>query len=135
MGHQMTLRVKITERATGRIITPADPDDRYYPFECAFEDGRREKVSSVGYADVCLPEGGDIRGRIGRLLESRGVSARFGRDVPLTADILRDMGGDIPPAFAAEIPDSADAENFREHPEDYAVEYFLENYFGQKTRN
>ena len=59
----------------------------------------------------------------------------FGRDVPLTADILRDMGGDIPSAFAAEIPDSADAENFREHPEEYAVEYFLENYFGQKTRN
>ena len=142
MAEQMWLRVRITERATGRIVTETDPDENYYPFEVGFEDGSTEKLSSVGYAEVCCIDGEDTRGVISRMIEERAVSARFGRDVPFDTETLRAINRALPlgkklPELPQndELPDPADVQALSEHPERFAFEYVLENYYGQKTRN
>ena len=137
------LRVRISEKASGRVITSCDPDDGYYPFEAGFEDGSTEKISSAGYAEICCFDGEDIRSTISRVLEERAVSARFGRDVPIDAETLNEIISALPqceglteiPQGEDEIPDPADAQALAEHPERFAFEYVLEEYNGQKTRN
>lgn len=142
MAEQMWLRVRITERASGRVITLCDPDDGYYPFEAGSEDGGTEKISSVGYAEVCCVDSEDARGVISRVLGERAVSARFGRDVPIDKETLRAINRAFPegeklPYMPHDdyIPDPADIQALREHPERFAFGYMLENYYGQKTRN
>ena len=131
------IQVKITEKATGRIVTHTDPDDAYYPFET--EQG---SISSVGYAEICCISDTDAVRRAGVVSESR--------DTVLTAEQLcgiydaLDSGDDLLGAFvrlgqgmhseltaewlAEMIPDPADRDMLTLAPELYSFEYILEDH-------
>ena len=144
MEHQMYLRVRISEKASGRIITYTDPDDDYYLFET--DQG---KISSAGYAEVCCITDEGAVGNAGVVSQSRDAvlteeqlrgiyEASGGENALLGALIMLRQGGacELPLEWLAEeIPDHADKAALAKHPERYSFEYILEDYNIQKTRN
>lgn len=133
-AHQMFICVKITEKATGRVITYCDPDDIYYPFET-----QSGQISSVGYAEVCAVADEEAVRKAGVAPQSRdavldiqqlcGIYSSVGCGKAVLGALL-DIGQQhLPVEWLDEvIPDPADAERLEQHPERYEFGFILEDH-------
>ena len=106
-AHQMFICVKITEKATGRVITYCGPDDIYYPFET-----QSGQISSVGYAEVCAVADEEAVRKAGVAPQSRdavldiqqlcGIYSSVGCGKAVLGALLKDLNS-IPSAMSSDL--------------------------------